>query len=1632
MKQFLLIFLVSVNFLFSEIYLDNINSSEYPEITADIYVSSSNNARVDLNSSDIRIFENSDVEILNLDCSNTLKNESKKLLLVIESTASISSRELRLIRRIVEELMTKYESGVRIGITTFNNYSFLLSEFTNDPNRINQSLDLILPNGIGTLNTAFLSETINSIDIAKEENAKILFITDGDIAGNTNAIINRAADAGVEIHSMILGFDSNEPLDNISRVTGGIVYPNVNDDNYKARCGAVMSDLIYEQPCRITWRSDYCNTPAIGNIVHVPSATNFDFEYEFPEEAINLTFLPSEVVKIEDIVAGQRYADDITLYAYNSDFEIIDVENDCEFFEVVNFPTGLLSNKVNHKIEFDYTAPDEEYRICEFTIKTNECNDIKFFVEVGRKDNGIGEPQLDIVFPNGGEIFFPSEEIEVLWSDSNPLDTFDIHISRNDRDWEFLENVKTGNKAEVRLPQIESNNYKIRVSQFSGNDILNGVYYLDLGGNLAREFKWNRNSERIAIYTEASEIEIWDPFEEEIIGIAGENIIDGFAMEWGNVTNQIAIINNFGSKDIVIFDGGLENDIPIKLNGNNEDFTCLSWNGDDSEIVAGTSTGDIVFYSPDDDNPKEKIEDFSNAGITRIEYHPTENWIYTLNQLGDVRVRDLDSGEDYLIRDLGSDPANFRLSDTGDTLLIYSQQRGTFLAEISKQVGGTFDSEILLRDENIEFNVLNRSGNKRALILSNDNTIQLIDENTKDTIYQFSGHQEEISAIEYEADWAASYTGGDQIQVWNINEEHSPFILQRDVSDDNFRIVPVRILTYDIDLGDICKDFMKDTIIENAYLNSSEKEVIVDDIYISNDPDFNFSRPLETQQKIAVDQFGDIRILASPKTAGFIEAEYTILAQNQLFTGKITANVIEPKFEPSREILDLGDINLGEDQTIIFDIVTNVSNEAGIIDSAKIFFPESTVTLPFGVISSGETVEYEGVFNFDKLGPVTGLTRVFTQDNCTPIQIPVKANVIAPKAGLAASGELKLLDCESTKKDTVGIRNVGEGILRILSGSSNNPNVNINILDNEAASRSIARVELEYTLENPGIDSVDIFVQTNIQEDLRESSSFRVYFRRIDSRYLTNKTNFLFVEPNVKQELNIQNTGDRKLEIKLPETEDFLLELNGQNTLLLPGDQVKVGITSLPIDAPIPDRLASTTINLLGFCEDREIIISSDFTGQLPVISSFEELIFGEIICSEESRDTTFTIENIGNAELTLDNIRIEGENSDNFEIDNSSDRIILPGQSEEFTITFTPDGSINNDVTFTAETNSNQNNGVYELPINLRFLDAEFNFDESNEILEDLEFNTEYFFEIEVENLGNIASSISPNLVLSNGQFVIDSISNNPAEPGEVSIIHLRFQGGDINEVYQADLSFLDNCGREYSKRFEINVIGTRNFEISVGEFSGKPGEFINIPLVVSNPNSSELPIDGSYSATLSFNSTILHSSSTFSGVEGNKRWVELKGDLNDELSGESILSTDLLVTLGNVEQSELEIEAEFENANAYKFIGNDGIFSYDSEYLLDNPGLVDGTLRINFQGPNPNPVQQEFYISFNMIEEGNCTIELIDSHGKRIRTIVNEELRTGFKEYNFNSLELSSGFYFLHFRTPTYSKLVPFTVVN
>jgi hypothetical protein len=276
----------------------------------------------------------------------------------------------------------------------------------------------------------------------------------------------------------------------------------------------------------------------------------------------------------------------------------------------------------------------------------------------------------------------------------------------------------------------------------------------------------------------------------------------------------------------------------------------------------------------------------------------------------------------------------------------------------------------------------------------------------------------------------------------------------------------------------------------------------------------------------------------------------------------------------------------------------------------------------------------------------------------------------------------------------------------------------------------------------------------------------------------------------------------------------------------------------------------------------------------------------------------------------------------------------------------------------------------------------------------------------------------------------VIDSVSNRPSNPGEDYVIYYRFLGGDIDETYISTLRFEDNCGNIYQKEFEIQVIGTRIFNIETLELIGTPGETIEYPIIITNPISSKLPDIGNYSATLSFNRTILYSDSDNSNINNSNREYVISGNLLEDIDNPQSVS--LLVTLGNTESTVIDLQAEFTSDNGYEFKSSNGLFTYDNDYLQNNPGFVDGNIRINFQGPNPNPVIENFNVSFNMIEIGRCKLEVIDIHGNVIKKIVDENLSTGYYEYNINSLKFASGTYYLRFETPTYEKLTPFTVTN
>ena len=61
------------------------------------------------------------------------------------------------------------------------------------------------------------------------------------------------------------------------------------------------------------------------------------------------------------------------------------------------------------------------------------------------------------------------------------------------------------------------------------------------------------------------------------------------------------------------------------------------------------------------------------------------------------------------------------------------------------------------------------------------------------------------------------------------------------------------------------------------------------------------------------------------------------------------------------------------------------------------------------------------------------------------------------------------------------------------------------------------------------------------------------------------------------------------------------------------------------------------------------------------------------------------------------------------------------------------------------------------------------------------------------------------------------------------------------------------------------------------------------------------------------------------------------------------------------------------------------------------------------------PNPVASFIYLTLDMENDGNVNIRLYDISGRKVKTLLNQQIGQGFHTLQFDASDLSQGVYFI-----------------
>ncbi|MFA7325668.1 MAG: T9SS type A sorting domain-containing protein [Candidatus Kapaibacterium sp.] len=185
-----------------------------------------------------------------------------------------------------------------------------------------------------------------------------------------------------------------------------------------------------------------------------------------------------------------------------------------------------------------------------------------------------------------------------------------------------------------------------------------------------------------------------------------------------------------------------------------------------------------------------------------------------------------------------------------------------------------------------------------------------------------------------------------------------------------------------------------------------------------------------------------------------------------------------------------------------------------------------------------------------------------------------------------------------------------------------------------------------------------------------------------------------------------------------------------------------------------------------------------------------------------------------------------------------------------------------------------------------------------------------------------------------------------------------------------------------------------------------------------------------------LSFNSTLLYPDFSYSSDEIVDRIRTVRVEMDAQDNWFAVESKENRIQANEIEIAELQFRTALGNdstsmlnINGAKVLGKAKlkIFESDGNFrLLDlctegGARLFDASDKFNLETPNPNPLVASTYINYELLDDGNIELDVIDYTGNRLLRIDSGYKAIGKYSASLDINRLPSGLYFIRLQTQT-----------
>jgi len=471
MPLLIILFFCSVLASAQEIYITNIDQSDYPLISVGYVIAPTPHNTKDLRQkSDLRIRENGiERDIISLSCPQ--QNEKPRLSTVITTdiSGSMKDKYLDIAKLAIKEYLDLSPLGKdEIALTSFNQGSYINQDFTSDYSRLSRAIDQLVADGGTDYNSALIAPPTGSLTILDKARfqPQVIFLTDGMSEMEYDKALDLARETGAVIHSLVIGLPCPKSLQDLSTATGGIWKGNiVSPADLNTYFQIINKVGTGKSVCSISYESEKdCNLSISVELTDLVTETN-DLVTELKNPA-NISQLDISVNTLDFgiVEIGAVTEQKIRITAKNSSFSLFNMHCDDDNISVA--PQNLfLPAGTEAEITVQYTPQDKSYGYTWLEMDGIPCNN-RVFITYGDEQQRKPEMIAKIIEPNGGESFLAGSDTVIKWTGTSPTKKVRLDYSDNGGiSWNIITNNATNLEHKwTPLPNITGDNYLVRIN----------------------------------------------------------------------------------------------------------------------------------------------------------------------------------------------------------------------------------------------------------------------------------------------------------------------------------------------------------------------------------------------------------------------------------------------------------------------------------------------------------------------------------------------------------------------------------------------------------------------------------------------------------------------------------------------------------------------------------------------------------------------------------------------------------------------------------------------------------------------------------------------------------------------------------------------------------------------------------------------------------------------------------------------------------------------------------------------------------------------------------------------------------------------------------------------------------------